>query len=104
MDRSGGISLVIRRRPEEHVGAAHLHQKVLPKLEVTGSVPRLLIRTLSIYDIRRVGRTFRRPRLAMLYRFRIADVPKRLVVLHVVITGILLLIPSARWIAWLTAL
>lgn len=62
--------------------------KAIPKLEMAGSVPQLLTRTLSIHEMRRVGRTMRRPRLSMLHRFRIADVPKRLIILQIAITGI----------------
>lgn len=62
--------------------------KAIPKLEVAGSVPHLLVRTLSIHAIHRVRREMRRPRLSMLHRFRVADVPKRLVFLQMAITGI----------------
>ncbi|MFX0561107.1 lipid II flippase Amj family protein [Tepidibacillus infernus] len=64
-----------------------IFSQAIVKLELYGSIPHLLRRTLTIGKIRRIGKEFSPPRVNI-HRFRIAGVPKRLIILQIAITAI----------------
>ena len=57
-------------------------------LEVTGSVPSLVVQALHINNIKRIMRSATRPTPNMLERLRFRRIPKRLLVLNILVTGI----------------
>ncbi len=58
------------------------------RLELTGSVPALVVEALHLNNIKRIVKTATRPRKNMLQRLRYREIPKRLLILHAVVTGI----------------
>ncbi|KUO59472.1 MAG: hypothetical protein APF84_19395 [Gracilibacter sp. BRH_c7a] len=65
-----------------------IFESAVRKLEVTGSVPSLVIEALNISNIKRMVRRAARPSKSMLERLRYREIPKRLLVLHALVTGI----------------
>jgi hypothetical protein len=65
-----------------------LFSKGVSKLEETGSVPGLVVQSLSIANIKRIAKSTVRPRKSMISGLRFKDIPKRLLILNTVITGI----------------
>lgn len=65
-----------------------LFSKGVSKLEETGSVPSLVIQSLSISSIKRMAKSVRRPQKSMISKLRFRDIPKRLIILNAVITGV----------------
>lgn len=66
----------------------NLFSKAVSRLEVTGSVPGIIIQALSINNIKRIAKGTKRPRRGMLQGIRYRNIPKRLILLSTVITGI----------------
>ncbi|SHK46032.1 lipid II flippase Amj family protein [Paramaledivibacter caminithermalis] len=62
--------------------------KAVSKLEVTGSVPSLVVQSLSKGNIKRIAKNVIRPKRRMLKGIRLKDIPKRLLLLNVLITGV----------------
>jgi hypothetical protein len=58
------------------------------KLELTGSVPSLVMQALSISNIKGMARSATIPSKKMLSSVRFRNIPKRLLILNVLITGI----------------
>lgn len=58
------------------------------KLEITGSVPSLVVEALHINNIKRLVKRATRPKKTMLERLRYREIPKRLLILHALVTGI----------------
>jgi hypothetical protein len=65
-----------------------LFSKGVLKLEETGSVPGLVLQSLSLANIGRIARNTVRPRKSMISGLRFKDIPKRLLLLNTLITGI----------------
>ncbi|QAV17396.1 DUF2837 domain-containing protein [Paenibacillus chitinolyticus] len=65
-----------------------LSARLIAHFEVTGSIPSLLKATANVHGIKQAGKHLRPPRLQMLSRLRIGGVPKRLVLLNVIVTAI----------------
>jgi hypothetical protein len=65
-----------------------LFSKGVSKLEETGSVPGLVVQSLSIANIKRIARSTIRPSRSMISGLRFKDIPKRLLLLNTLITGI----------------
>lgn len=62
--------------------------KGVSKLEETGSIPSLVIQSLSIGNIKRIAKSTIRPKKSMISQLRFKDIPKRLLILNTLITGI----------------
>lgn len=58
------------------------------KLEIAGSVPSLVVEALHINNIKRLVKRATRPKKTMLERLRYREIPKRLLILHALVTGI----------------
>ena len=58
------------------------------KLEMTGSVPLILAQAFSASNIKRIAKHTMWPSLSMLPKMRYHDIPKRLLVLNMLITGV----------------
>jgi hypothetical protein len=58
------------------------------QLEITGSVPSLVVEALHINNITRMVKRATRPRKNMIERLRYREIPKRLLILHALVTGI----------------
>ena len=64
-----------------------LFSKAVARLELTGSVPSIVIEALNINNIKRIARTVTIPSKRMLGGIRFRDIPKRLLILNTIITG-----------------
>ncbi len=62
--------------------------RAIMHLDVSGSIPLLLRRTLTISKIGMIKHHIRAPRFYFLHTLRIAGVPKRLIILQILITAI----------------
>ncbi|GKU25529.1 lipid II flippase Amj family protein [Clostridium folliculivorans] len=60
----------------------------MKKLEVTGSIPSLVIQSLSISNIKRIARNTIKPKKSMIKNLRYKNIPKRLLLLNALITGV----------------
>lgn len=58
------------------------------KLELTGSVPSIVIQALSVNNIKLIAKNAVFPSRFMLPSFRYRDIPKRLLLLNTIITGV----------------
>lgn len=58
------------------------------RLELAGSVPSLVVEALQANNIKRIVKSAVRPSKTMLERLRYREIPKRLLVLNAVVTGI----------------
>ncbi|GBF32372.1 hypothetical protein DCCM_0566 [Desulfocucumis palustris] len=58
------------------------------RLEITGSVPSLVVQALHLNNIKRIVKSAARPSRAMLTRLRYREIPKRLLILNALVTGI----------------
>ncbi|MCS7460734.1 lipid II flippase Amj family protein [Paenibacillus doosanensis] len=67
--------------------AVRISVKLISRLEETGSLPRLVRDSVSIRSLKRVGSQFKLPTWAMLSRLRVGGVPKRLLLLNMLVTG-----------------
>jgi hypothetical protein len=65
-----------------------LSERLIAHLEVAGSIPKLLKNSVNIDSLKHVSYHIRIPRLQALSRFRIKDIPKRLLLLNCIVTGI----------------
>ncbi|MDF2963296.1 MAG: rane protein [Paenibacillus sp.] len=68
--------------------AIRLSVKLIGRLEVTGSLPRLVRESVTIRSLKYARRQFKPPTWEMLSRLRIGGVPKRLLVLNTLVTAI----------------
>lgn len=68
--------------------AIRLSVSLISRLEETGSLPRLLRESVSIRKLKVVRGHVQMPSWAMLSRLRIGGVPKRLLILNMLVTGI----------------
>lgn len=66
----------------------NIFSKAVLKLEETGSVPGILVQALSVNNIKRIAKSASRPKRGMLEGLRYKNIPKRLILLSAVITGI----------------
>jgi hypothetical protein len=62
--------------------------RLVAYLEITGSIPALVKESVTIDKLKRVKRNMRLPRWEMLMRLRIGGIPKRLLLMNTVVTGI----------------
>lgn len=62
--------------------------KAVSKLEATGSVPGLVVQSLSRGNIKRIAKSVTRPKKGMLKGLGFKDIPKGLLLLNVLITGV----------------
>ncbi|MBK1809094.1 lipid II flippase Amj family protein [Clostridium sp. YIM B02505] len=81
---SGGTILAIILIPT----FLKLFEIALNKLEVSGSVPSLVVQSLSISNIKRIAKNTIKPKKSMLKNLRYKNIPKRLLLLNTFITGI----------------
>lgn len=58
------------------------------RLEVTGSVPSLVVDALQLNNIKQIIKSATRPSKTMLERLRYREIPKRLLFLNILVTGI----------------
>lgn len=65
-----------------------LFAKAVEKLEVTGSVPGLVSKSLSLGNIKRIAKNMTRPNRGMLRGLGFKDIPKKLLLLNILITGV----------------
>jgi hypothetical protein len=68
--------------------AVFLSKRIISQLEVTGSIPQMIITSVSIQKIKNVRFHLRAPKLDMISRLRIGGIPKRLVALNILVTAI----------------
>lgn len=62
--------------------------RAVAKLELSGSVPSIVIEALSISNIKRIAKRATAPSKKMLINLRFREIPKRLLLLNVLITGV----------------
>ncbi|MEW9124999.1 MAG: lipid II flippase Amj family protein [Thermotaleaceae bacterium] len=62
--------------------------KAVRKLEVSGSIPAIVVQALSLGNIRRIANNTVRPSRGMIHGLRFKNIPKRLLLLNAFITGI----------------
>lgn len=62
--------------------------KAVTKLEETGSVPSLVVQSLSLANIKRVAKNTVSPSRNMLKNLRYKNIPKRLLLINIFITGV----------------
>ncbi|MCZ8523660.1 MULTISPECIES: lipid II flippase Amj family protein [Paenibacillus] len=67
---------------------AFLSMRLVARLEAVGSIPALMRESVSVDKLKMVRHYARLPRLQMLSRLRIGGIPKRLLLLNTLITGI----------------
>lgn len=65
-----------------------LFSKGVSKLEETGSVPSLVMQSLSVGNMKRIAKSAVRPKRSMISELRFKNIPKRLLILNAVITGV----------------
>lgn len=65
-----------------------IFSKAVSKLEETGSVPSLVLQSLSIANIKRVAKSTVTPSKTMIKNLRYKNIPKRLLIMNILITGI----------------
>lgn len=65
-----------------------IFEAAVRRLEITGSVPSLVVEALHINNIKRMVKRAARPSKTMLQRLRYREIPKRLLLLHALVTGI----------------
>ena len=58
------------------------------RLELTGSVPALVVEALQANNIKRIIKSATRPSKTMLEKLRFREIPKRLLILNAAVTGI----------------
>lgn len=62
--------------------------KAASKLEETGSVPSLVLQSLSLANIKRITRSAVSPKKSMVSNLRYKNIPKKLLIINMIITGI----------------
>ncbi|WP_375162781.1 lipid II flippase Amj family protein [Paenibacillus sp. Pae108] len=65
-----------------------ISMRMVSRLEAAGSIPLLLRQSVSIDKLKRVKNNVRFPRWEMLKRLRVGGIPKRLLLLNTLVTGI----------------
>lgn len=65
-----------------------IFEVAVKRLELTGSVPSLVVEALQANNIKRIVRSATRPSKTMLEKLRFREIPKRLLILNAVVTGI----------------
>ena len=65
-----------------------MFSSAVSKLEETGSVPGLVTQSLSIANIKRIARKTTKPSKNMLKDLRFRNIPKRLLLINIVVTGV----------------
>jgi hypothetical protein len=65
-----------------------IFEKAVNRLEVTGSAPALVIEALQVNNLRRIIKSAARPSKSMLDKLRYREIPKRLLILNTLATGI----------------
>ncbi|HHY26742.1 MAG TPA: DUF2837 family protein [Desulfitobacterium dehalogenans] len=65
-----------------------LFEVAVKRLETTGSVPLLVIEALHINNVKRILKRATRPNKTMLERLRYREIPKRLLIINSLVTGI----------------
>ncbi|WP_129598848.1 lipid II flippase Amj family protein [Anaerophilus nitritogenes] len=65
-----------------------LFSKAVLKLEETGSIPSLVVQSLSVANIKRITKSTIRPSKKMFIGLRFKNIPKRLLLLNTFITGV----------------
>lgn len=62
--------------------------KAVSKLELTGSVPVVIIQALNLNSIKRIAKSATLPKKGMVNKWTLIDVPKTLLLLNTLITGV----------------
>jgi hypothetical protein len=65
-----------------------LFEIAMAKLEVSGSIPSLVVQSLSVSNIKRIAKSTIKPKKSMLDNLRYKNIPKRLLLLNAFITGV----------------
>ena len=65
-----------------------IFEVAVKRVELTGSVPTLVVEALQVNNIKRIVRSATRPSKTMLEKLRFREIPKRLLVLNAIVTGI----------------
>ncbi len=65
-----------------------IFEKAVAKLELSGSVPVVIIQALNINNIRRIAKSATLPKRGMLEKWTLKDMPKSLLILNTLITGV----------------
>lgn len=65
-----------------------IFSKGVSMLEESGSVPGLVMQALSIGNIKRIAKSAVRPQKSMISQLRFKNIPKRLLILNALITGV----------------
>ncbi|AFQ43537.1 lipid II flippase Amj family protein [Desulfosporosinus meridiei] len=58
------------------------------RLETTGSIPSLVVEALQVSNLKRMMKSATRPTKTMLQRLRYREIPKRLLIINALVTGI----------------
>lgn len=65
-----------------------LFSKAIGRLEITGSVPGLVVQSLSLGNIKHIARSITKPSKRMLEGLKFKNIPIKLLLLNVLITGV----------------
>lgn len=65
-----------------------IFEVAVKRLETTGSVPSLVVEALQVNNVKRILKSAARPSKTMLERLRYREIPKRLLIINSLVTGI----------------
>jgi hypothetical protein len=65
-----------------------IFEVAVKRLETTGSVPLLVVEALQVNNVKRMFKSATRPNKTMLERLRYREIPKRLLIINSLVTGI----------------
>lgn len=65
-----------------------IFEVAVKRLEITGSVPSLVVEALQVNNVKRIFKSTARPSKTMLERLRYREIPKRLLIINSLVTGI----------------
>lgn len=65
-----------------------IFEAAVKRLETTGSVPSLVVEALQVNNVKRILKSAARPSKTMLERLRYREIPKRLLIINSLVTGI----------------
>lgn len=65
-----------------------IFEKAVAKLELSGSVPAVIIQSLNLSSIKRIAKSATFPKKGMVNKLNLQDMPKALLILNTLITGV----------------
>lgn len=66
----------------------NIFKKLVVRLETTGSIPNLLIQSLNANIIKKIPKQGIKPKKKMIKKLRYKNIPKKIIIINIIITGI----------------